>query len=71
MSQENLELRALAEAGYDALNSGDLNRFLDLVDEDVEFTSLVAEAEGTTFAAMRVGWRGRRSRLSRCCCQSK
>jgi len=49
MSQENLELRALAEAAYGALNAGDLDGFLSLVAEDVEFTSMVAEAEGTTF----------------------
>ena len=49
MSQENVELRALAEAAFDALNSGDLDGFLALATEDVEFTSLVAEIEGTTF----------------------
>ena len=49
MSQENVELRALAGAAYGALNSGDLDAFLALITEDVEFTSLVAEVEGTTF----------------------
>lgn len=49
MSQENVELRALADAGYGTLNAGDLDGFLALVAEDVEFTSMVAEAEGTTF----------------------
>jgi ketosteroid isomerase-like protein len=49
MSQENTELRALAEVGYGTLNSGDLDGFLALVAEDVEFTSMVAEAEGTIF----------------------
>jgi ketosteroid isomerase-like protein len=49
MSPENVELRAMAEAAYGALNSGDLDGFLVLIDEDVEFTSMVAEAEGTTF----------------------
>ena len=49
MSQENVELRALAEAAVEALNSADLDRFLALTTEDVEFTSLIAEAEGTTF----------------------
>ena len=49
MSQENAELRALAEAGYRALNADDLDGFLAMVAEDVEFTSMVAEAEGTTF----------------------
>ena len=46
----NAEQRGLgAEAGYGALNSGDLEAFLALTTEDVEFTSMVAEAEGTTF----------------------
>ena len=49
MSQENVELRALAEAGYGVLNSDDLDGFLAFIAEDVEFTSMVAEAEGTTF----------------------
>src|SRR4030095_2620102 len=47
MSQENAELRALAEAVYGALNAGDIDGFLAMVAEDVEFTSMVAEAEGT------------------------
>jgi ketosteroid isomerase-like protein len=42
-------LRALAEAAYDALNRRDLEAFLALVTDDVEFTSLIAEAEGTSF----------------------
>jgi len=49
MSHENAELRALADAAFGALNTEDLDGFLALVAEDVEFTSLVAEAEGTTF----------------------
>jgi ketosteroid isomerase-like protein len=49
MSREELELRAMAEAAFGALNSGDLDGFLALATEDVEFTSLVAEVEGTTF----------------------
>jgi ketosteroid isomerase-like protein len=49
MPQENLELRRLADVAFGALNSGDLDGFLALVAEDVEFTSMVAEAEGTTF----------------------
>jgi ketosteroid isomerase-like protein len=59
MSQTNVELRALAEAAYGALNSGDLDGFLALVDEDVEFTSMVAEAEGTIFRGhdgVRLWW---------------
>ena len=46
---ENAEQRGLAEAGFGALNSGDLEAFLALTAEDVEFTSMVAEAEATTF----------------------
>jgi ketosteroid isomerase-like protein len=46
---EDAEQRGLAEAGIGALNSGDLEAFLALTAEDVEFTSMVAEAEGTTF----------------------
>jgi ketosteroid isomerase-like protein len=49
MSQENEDLRAMAEAAFGALNSGKLDGFLALATEDVEFTSLVAEVEGTTF----------------------
>ena len=49
MSQETAEVRALVEAAYGALNADDLEGFLALVAEDVEFTSMVAEAEGTTF----------------------
>jgi ketosteroid isomerase-like protein len=49
MSQANPELRAPLEAAYAAVNEGDLDGFLALLDEDLEFTSLIAEAEGTTF----------------------
>jgi hypothetical protein len=49
MSQENVELRAMAETAYGALNSGDLDGCLALVADDIEFTSMVPEAEGTTF----------------------
>jgi uncharacterized protein (TIGR02246 family) len=49
MSQENVEVRALAEAAFEALNAADLDRFLALTTEDVELTSLIAEAEGTSF----------------------
>jgi len=43
----------------EALNSGDLEGFLARTTEDVEFTSLVAEAEGRTFrghAGVRAWW---------------
>jgi ketosteroid isomerase-like protein len=43
------ELRALADAAFRALNAGDLDAFLAVASEDVEFTSMIAEAEGTTF----------------------
>jgi ketosteroid isomerase-like protein len=46
MSEENVE--ALRRA-YAAVNHGDLDGLLATVHPDVEFTSLVAEAEGETF----------------------
>jgi ketosteroid isomerase-like protein len=49
MSREDAGVRALAEKAFGALNSGDLDGFLGVATEDVEFTSLVAEVEGTTF----------------------
>jgi hypothetical protein len=52
MSQENVELRAMAEAAFGALNSGDLDGFLAVATEDVEFTSLVAEVRPRPFGAM-------------------
>jgi ketosteroid isomerase-like protein len=45
---------------FAALNEGDLDGYLALIDEDVEFTSMVAEAEGTTFRGhegVREWWR--------------
>jgi len=59
MSRENLELRAVADAAFGAINSGDLDAFLALIADDVEFTSLVAEAEAVTFrghSGVRVWW---------------
>jgi ketosteroid isomerase-like protein len=59
-SQENEEeLRATADAVISALNAGDLDAFLEFGSEDVEFTSMVAEAEGTVFRGhegMRAWW---------------
>ena len=49
MPRDDVDVRELADTAYRALNSGDLDGFLAMVDEDVEFTSMVAEAEGTTF----------------------
>jgi ketosteroid isomerase-like protein len=55
MAEASVEVRAMAEA----LNSGDLDAFLERTAEDVEFTSLVAEADGRTFrghAGVRAWW---------------
>jgi hypothetical protein len=49
MSQENVDLSSLAEAAFEALNSRDLDGFMAVAAHDVEFTSMVAEMEGTTF----------------------
>jgi ketosteroid isomerase-like protein len=49
MSQAAAQLRAVADAAYAAINAGDLDAFLAVTTDDVEFTSLVAEAEGATF----------------------
>jgi ketosteroid isomerase-like protein len=60
MSQVRPEVQALADTAYAALNAGDLEGFLALVAEDVEFTSMVLEAEGATFhghAGVRAWWR--------------
>ena len=59
MWQENSELRALAEAAFGALNARDLDGFMAVVAEDVEFTSMVAEMEGATFRGhdgIRMWW---------------
>ena len=60
MSRENVELRTGIDAMFGVINSGDLDAALALVTEDVEFTSLVAEAEGTTFRGhdgLRAWWK--------------
>jgi ketosteroid isomerase-like protein len=49
MPQENVEQRAIVDAAYRALNAGDLEAFVAATTEDVEFTSMVAEVEGTVF----------------------
>ncbi len=41
--------KELAEQGYTALARDDLEGFLADIDPDVEFTSLIAEAEGKTY----------------------
>jgi ketosteroid isomerase-like protein len=60
MSQASVELRGLAETAFAAINSGDREAFVALTSEDVEFTSMVAESEGTTFRGhegVRTWWR--------------
>jgi ketosteroid isomerase-like protein len=39
----------IAETALRALNTGDLDGFLDVVADDVEFTSMILEVEGQTF----------------------
>jgi ketosteroid isomerase-like protein len=46
MSEENV---ALLRRGYAAVNRGDIEGLLEAVHPDVEFTSLIAEAEGEIF----------------------
>ena len=49
MAEATEEVRAMAEATFGALNARDQAAFLALMAEDVEFTSMVAEAEAATF----------------------
>jgi ketosteroid isomerase-like protein len=49
MPPEPSELRAIAETALRALNTGDLDGFLGVVADDVEFTSMILEVEGQTF----------------------
>jgi ketosteroid isomerase-like protein len=49
MSQENVDTEEALRVAFHALNQGDLDGFLDLIDPEVEFTSMIAEAEGETF----------------------
>ena len=49
MQRTTPALRAAFEAAYVALNARDIEGFLERTDDQVEFTSIVAEAEGTTF----------------------
>ena len=49
MSDASAELRAITDTALEALNSGDVEAFLAVVAEDVEFTSMIAEVEGQTF----------------------
>ena len=59
MPQISPENRAIVETAFEAINSGDLDAFLSVIAEDVEFTSLIAEAEGAVFRGhegVRVWW---------------
>jgi ketosteroid isomerase-like protein len=49
MAQVSSELRAITDTALRALNSGDIESFLTVVAEDVEFTSMIAEVEAQTF----------------------
>lgn len=44
-----VDLEAIAQGAYQALNDLDLERFLSLIDPDVEFVSLIAEAEAQRY----------------------
>ena len=59
MPPASAELRAITETALAALNSGDLDSFMTVVADDVEFTSMIAEVEGQTFrghAGVRSWW---------------
>ena len=49
MSQVSTELRTIAQTAFTALNSGDLDAYLSVIADDVEFTSMIAEMEGQVF----------------------
>jgi|SRR5215203_3060269 len=49
MPPKSSEIRAIAETAFRALNTGDLDSFLTVVADDVEFTSMILEVEGMTF----------------------
>jgi ketosteroid isomerase-like protein len=46
MAEENV---LILRAAYEAVNRGDFDGFLSVIDPNVEFRSLVAEVEGTTY----------------------
>jgi len=43
------DLASLARRAGDAVSRGDLEAFLEMVDPEVEFTSMIAEMEGETY----------------------
>ena len=48
-TNEPVDLDAIARAAYQALNDQDLERFISLIDPEVEFGSLIAEVEGQRY----------------------
>jgi SnoaL-like protein len=48
-TDEPADLEAIAREAYQALNDFDLEKFISLVDPDVEFGSLIAEVEGQRY----------------------
>jgi ketosteroid isomerase-like protein len=57
VSERAKELEGLAVKAADALNRGDYDTYLSVLDPDVEFTSLIAEAEGEVFRGHEGGRR--------------
>jgi ketosteroid isomerase-like protein len=69
MPPEPSELRAIAETALRALNAGDLDGFLEVVADDVEFTSMILEVEGQTFRGrdgVRAWWQTVATRSRAC-----
>ena len=59
MAEPDPELVRFAESAYERINAADFEGFRAFVHEDVEFTSMVAEAEGTSFhghEGLRTWW---------------
>jgi ketosteroid isomerase-like protein len=64
MADEHRDLSELANAAADTLNRDDIEAFLELMDPDVEFRSLIAEADGDTYRGhegVRRWWQSVRS----------
>jgi ketosteroid isomerase-like protein len=60
MPPRTSELRAIAETTLRALNTDDLDGFLGVVSDDVEFTSMILEVEDQTFRGrdgVRAWWK--------------
>lgn len=48
-TNEPVDLEAIARDAYQALNDLDREKFISLIDPDVEFSSLIAEVEGQEY----------------------